>query len=178
MSGRKIIIFLIVLLVILMFIIILTSNKINKENKYINTSSSNNSRENEQNVNNETNSIENTATEDIDYNNSDYIFDYEQENGEARYTKETIDSLEFKIEGMPDEVLNYINDINEFEYKVKEYIYLNGLIDASVASYKEYEIMEEENGICITFSLNNENQTIMDVTINLEDNSLTFGRRN
>ena len=178
MSVKKIIVFLLVFFIIVLFSILLVINNLTKANKK-NENNIEDEIQNEQLNNNEVNVNENTVedTNNIDYNNSDYVFYHEQENGKAQYNREHLNVFEFDIDNIPSEVLKYIDNIDEFKNKFKEFIYLNGLIDASIATYKELEVLEEDHCAWILYTLNNEKQTNIDVTINLENHNISFGAR-
>ena len=159
---NKIILLISILIIAVIIILIIITNLINNNQP----SNSSNIIQNET----ENNIIENDIIDDenvVDTNNidDDYIFYHEDETGIAEYSKEELNRFEFNIIDIPNELQSYINNINDFNMNIKEYIYKNGLVQASVAK-------QETNVILITFSLNDENKTNLFVKINFNDNNM------
>ena len=98
-----------------------------------------------------------TGEENIDYDNTDYIFEHEEETGEENYTREHLKEFNFNIDNIPSDITQYINNMEEFNNRIKEYVYLNGLVDASYAKYDKYEINDGE--ILIIYNLNNQEKS-------------------
>ena len=165
---NKIILLISILIIALIVILIIIANLINNNE----SSNSSNITQNET----ENNLTENVIIDDenvVDTNNidDDYIFYHEDETGMAEYSREGLNTFEFNIIDIPNELQSYINNINDFNMNIKEYIYKNGLVQASVAKYENYQV-QETNVILITFSLNDENKTNLFVKINFNDNSM------
>lgn len=117
-------------------------------------------------------STNSNTTEEIDYENSDYIFYHEGETGNVKYSREHLDKFEFSINGISDDVLNYIEDVEEFNIEIKEYIYLNGLVKNTSCELTKYEIRENENRIGFLFKLDKDDKIQLLVILDLEDDSL------
>lgn len=163
MNWKKLLIFLILFLVFFMIILIITIQNLLKPNE-----------EDEQNNINKTNIISNISSDDtIDYNESDYIFEHEEETGDVQYNKEQLNNFEFTI-SMPDEVWEHVPNTEDFNMSMKEYIYLNGLVDATEADFRGYNIQEDTNILTIMFELNNFDKVEFKVEINLNNNQIQF----
>lgn len=93
-----------------------------------------------------------------------------EKNGGAPYTEENINNINLQIDGITDEMQEYLNDIDTFEYNIKEYVYLNGLVQADTATITNYNV---ENGTTMNMviELNDDKNTILNVVINLSDNT-------
>ena len=81
-----------------------------------------------------------------------------EEGGEA-YNDAQLNNFDITIEGMEREIENEIKDMDEFELEFKKFIYLNGLVDANIATIDSYEI--NGNELKINFQLNNPSKTQM-----------------
>ena len=129
-----------------------------------------NSSQNE--VNSETNTNSNitnntSSSNQIDYASSDYIFYHEDETGNVQYNREQLNNFEFEITNIPDVVKSYIDDMNEFTLVVKEYVYKNGLITATVADFERYQVQQENNRLGVILKLNNESENKLLVIVNI-----------
>lgn len=111
----------------------------------------------------------------IDYYNSNVIF-YE-ENKLAEYNKKQLKKIDLNINNMPDEVLNYIPNIDDVYNKIKEYIYFNGLVDSTEMVYEKYQIKESTNQIALLFKLNNNIGTELIVVINTKTKQIEVSER-
>ncbi len=108
------------------------------------------------------NEQQNAMTED-EY--IDFYGDGEQiENME--YTPEQLNNFSFELQGMTDDILRYITDIEKFNQNIKEYIYKHGLVDATIGTVSKYEYQESTNRLGIIFDLNNPSNDKLLVIIN------------
>lgn len=94
------------------------------------------------------------------------------EEGGEEYTKEHLKDVDFEITNLSNSVTSRIKDVNQFLLDMKEYIYLNGLVQANIAEC--ININESEGKIIAEFRLNDPEKTIITATINVEDNTYTF----
>lgn len=134
-----------------------------------------NDNKNEQNVENNKNLAENNSSENyidntnqIDLSNdaNDYIFYNEDETGEAEYDIEQANKIQLEFEGITEEILTHITDMDNFKLKIKEYVYLEGLVDATVAKVEQYEYQESTSRFGIIFDLNNPSSDKLLVILN------------
>ena len=95
-----------------------------------------------------------------------------EKGGPVEYTNEILEHFELKITGISE--IKKIVSINEekFTMDMKEYMYKNGLVSATQAKYKEYEI--NNHFIIISFELNDNKKTTVFAKINENDNTYTF----
>lgn len=94
------------------------------------------------------------------------------EEGGEEYSKEHLKDLDFEVTNLNSNIKSKIKDINKFLLDMKEYIYLNGFVQANIAEC--ININEEENKMILQFRLNNPEKTIVLVNINLKDNTYEF----
>lgn len=125
-----------------------------------------NDNKNEQNVENNKNLAENNSSENYIDNTNDYIFYNEDETGEAEYDIEQANKIQLEFEGITEEILTHITDMDNFKLKIKEYVYLEGLVDATVAKVEEYEYQESTSRFGIIFDLNNPSSDKLLVILN------------
>lgn len=176
MKGKnflKILIFILVICFVVILVILFEMTIANKNTSNPNDMSTNNSVINEIQTNEITNNTqpnnETGNSNQIDYTNSDYIFYHEAETGNVQYNREQLNNFEFTITGIPEKVESYIQDMDEFQVEIKEYIYKNGLVDANMAEFKLYELNEKNKQIGMVFELNNEDQDKILVRIDLNN---------
>lgn len=95
-----------------------------------------------------------------------------EKGGPVEYTEEILEHFELRITGISE--IKKIVNINEekFTIDMKEYMYKNGLVSATEAKYKEYEINNQF--IVISFELNDKKKTTVFAKINENDNTYTF----
>lgn len=107
-------------------------------------------------------------------NNDDDEYDEiaDMEEGGEEYSKEHLKYMDFEVINLGSDITNRIKNINQFFLDMKEYIYLNGLIEANRAEF--INIDETENKIILEFRLNNPKKTIVSATISLKDNTYMF----
>lgn len=96
----------------------------------------------------------------------------EGETGNAKYSKEQLNQFSFEITGLTNEVKKYISDVDKFKETVKEYIYLNGLVDATAGNIEKYEYQENTNRFGMKLSLNNNDEDALRIIINLDTNKI------
>lgn len=94
------------------------------------------------------------------------------EEGGEEYTKEHLQDIDFEVTNLSNNITSKIKNVNEFFLDMKEYVYLNGLVQANIAEC--ININESEGKIIAEFRLNDPKKTIITATINLEDNTYTF----
>lgn len=91
--------------------------------------------------------------------------------GGAEYSRKELDNINFEISGINNTLKNKIN-YDEFVINMKEYIYLNGLIQATKAEYLNSK--EEDSKIAIQFRLNDNKGTIVTAVIDKDSNKYVF----
>ena len=69
------------------------------------------------------------------------------------YDDSQLDNFDMTIEGMNNEISSNIQNMNNFNYEFKKFIYLNGLVDANIATCADYVI--EDGKMQINMQLNN-----------------------
>jgi len=122
--------------------------------------------------------LQNNNLNDIKYDelvendNDDDIYYYEDETGSAEYNQEQLKNLDISISNIPENVSKYILNKEEFDLNIKEYVYLNGLVDATKVEYKKYEEDKEKKIVKIFFQLNNTDKNSFMVILKLNDNSI------
>ena len=91
--------------------------------------------------------------------------------GRAEYSRKELDNINFEISGINNTLKNKIN-YDEFVINMKEYIYLNGLIQATKAEYLNSK--EKDSEITIQFRLNDNKGTIVTAVIDKDSNKYVF----
>ena len=94
------------------------------------------------------------------------------EEGGEEYNIEQLNNFDFKVTNLNSSVKSKIKDINQFLLDMKEYIYINGLVQANCAEC--INVKELSGKVVIEFQLNNPETTIITATINLTDNTYIF----
>ena len=172
--GAIIFILIIALTIVLFFIANLTilktdnhivSNQINDNvnsvNQNVSVNSTNNANasvnENIQNSVGKENTVNSTDTNDVFYNT--------EETGTAKYSDSQLNNFSFEIKGITDEDLKYINDVDNFNLTVKEYVYKHGLVDATIGEVQKSEYQESTNRLGIILKLNNPNEDKLRVIV-------------
>ena len=109
----------------------------------------------------------------INTKNEDENITIEERNeGGEEYNITHLDNFDIKIEGLSDEIEDQIKDLEDFQIQFKEFVYLNGLVDADIANVISYNI--NENELQIDFQLNNPNQTKMYCIISILEQEYEF----
>jgi len=85
--------------------------------------------------------------------------------GGAEYNEEQLSNFDFKIIALNEKVKSKIIDIEKLKIAIKEYIYKNGLVEASEAKYITYA--ENNKKMTLKFQLNNKENTKLVVTFDL-----------
>lgn len=74
-----------------------------------------------------------------------------------------------QIEGLTDEIKTHIADTKKIDTEIKEYVYLNGLIDATVATITDWNLIDN-NTMQMAVKLNDAKSTILRISIDLKNN--------
>lgn len=151
---KKIILILVLILVFLLILLLLYRLK-NMENNRLNVTN--------------TDDINTDIIED----ENDYIFYYEDETGSAEYNEEQLNNFQVEII-IPDDVIRRVSNNEELYLKIKEYTFLNGLIDATKIEYQGLEEIKERNSLVIFLKLNNPDENVITILLNNNDNSIEF----
>lgn len=91
--------------------------------------------------------------------------------GGAEYTQDELKNINFEIIDLDNSIINKIK-YDQFIISMKEYIYINGLIQANKAEY--ISSRQEDNKITIQFRLNDTNKTIITAIVNINDYTYEF----
>lgn len=158
MRGKKIIVICMIFLLIILLVIIL--NLLNIKNNEIIKDAEKSSTESEQNMEYDNNSYDSSV--------------YYEENGVIYSTSgEPKDGIDFTFVNIPQEVLNYLNDIQSFYNTLKVYAFSYGLDKkTNKAVYKKHEYQQETNRLGIEFILENSEKTEIVFIVNLNDNTI------
>lgn len=102
-------------------------------------------------------------------NEEDEIWNFRE--GGAEFTIDELNNITIEITNLDNNIKNKIN-YNKFYTSMKEYIYKNGLIQASKAEciYSN----QNDNKFTLQFRLNDNNKTILNVIINTDDYNYEF----
>ena len=135
------------------------NDNVNSVNQNVSVNSINNTNVNEdiQNSVSEENTVNNTDTNDVFYNT--------EETGNAKYSDSQLNNFSFEIKGISDEDLKYINDVDNLNLTVKEYVYKHGLVDATIGEVQKSEYQESTNRLGIILKLNNPNEDKLRVIV-------------
>lgn len=90
----------------------------------------------------------------------------------VEYSTEHLKNFKFEVINVDSNVKSKIPYYDTFIFKIKEYLYLNGLVQASTAEFVNFE--SNSTSMILKFKLNNPKQTIVTAKINLQDNTYTF----
>lgn len=177
--GILIIILVILLTVVLFFIADLTLLNTNNNDNYVNTTNDkgNNIVQNEvtsNNVSNEisTNNVVNSNGNATNLANStnesafNDVFYNDEEKGNTKYNENQLDNFSIEINGITEDISRHIKNQSEFIKAIKEYIYKNGLVDATSIEVQKYEYQENTDRLGIIFVLNNTNKNKLRVIVN------------
>lgn len=173
--GVLIIILVILLTVVLFFIADLTLLNTKNDGNYANiiTDNENNVQNemtsdnisNESSTNNDVNSSRN-STNITNNSTTNDVFYNKEETGNTKYSENQLDNFSVEINGITDDISKHIKNQSEFIKAIKEYIYKNGLVDATAMEVQKYEYQENTDRLGIIFMLNNPNQNRLRVIVN------------
>ena len=104
------------------------------------------------------------------YDNDDFYMEVTEENVILEDVRPYITSINFETVDIPAEVLQHIQNKQEFDITIKKYIYRNGLIDASKGHLEEYEIDKENGYIQMYFKLNNPEEKVIILFLDYNEN--------
>ena len=96
--------------------------------------------------------------------------DFENEAG-VQYDTTQLENFNLEIVGLNDEISSQI-DINTLNIELKEYMYLEGLVDANQAVLQNYRI--GNNILYMDFLLNNSRGSKVNIEVDLLNNSYTI----
>lgn len=91
--------------------------------------------------------------------------------GGKEYSISELNNFDFDIVNLDNSIKEKIN-YNEFIINLKEYIYINGLVEADKAQY--VNSYEEGNEISILFELNDDKHTNLTAVINISNYTCKF----
>ena len=94
-----------------------------------------------------------------------------EESGEE-YNIEHLNNFDFEVINLDGNTTSKIKDINQFLLDMKEYMYINGLVQ--ISKVECISVNEVDNKLLIEFKLNDPKNTILSASINLKDNTYTF----
>ena len=69
------------------------------------------------------------------------------------YDDSQLNNFDIEIKGLNDEIISNIQNIDNFNYEFKKFVYLNGLVDADIATCVSYTT--ENNVMKVNLQLNN-----------------------
>ena len=95
-----------------------------------------------------------------------------EKGGLVEYNAEVLNHFELKIIGFEGIQKNLNLKGNNFYTDMKQYIFQNGLVQATQAKYKDYE--DNNKFIIVSFELNDDNKTTLYTKINKNNNTYTF----
>ena len=174
--GILIIILVILLTIVLFFITDLTLLNTTSNDEYVNTTNNieknnvqnevtSNTVSNENSTNNTVNSNTNSTNSSNDSTTND-VFYNKEETGNTKYSENQLDNVSIEINGITEDISKDIKNQSEFIKAIKEYIYKNGLVDATAMEVQKYEYQENTDRLGIIFVLNNTNENKLRVIVN------------
>ena len=174
--GILIIILVILLTIVLFFITDLTLLNTTSNDEYVNTTNNieknnvqnevtSNTVSNENSNNNTVNSNTNSTNSSNDSTTND-VFYNKEETGNTKYSENQLDNVSIEINGITEDISKHIKNQSEFIKAIKEYIYKNGLVDATAMEVQKYEYQENTDRLGIIFVLNNTNENKLRVIVN------------
>lgn len=174
--GILIIILVILLTIVLFFITDLTLLNTTSNDEYVNTTNNieknnvqnevaSNTVSNENSTNNTVNSNTNSTNSSNDSTTND-VFYNKEETGNTKYSENQLDNVSIEINGITEDISKHIKNQSEFIKAIKEYIYKNGLVDATAMEVQKYEYQENTDRLGIIFVLNNTNENKLRVIVN------------
>lgn len=101
--------------------------------------------------------------------NEDIVNIEEQNEGGIEYNQNQLENFNINIIGITDEIKNSINNIDEMYLKIKEYMYLYGLVDGDELVLNNYNA--ENDIITLYFSINDSKNTNIKVVIDTINNT-------
>ncbi len=93
---------------------------------------------------------------------------------EKEVYQNNVKGLELLIEGMSSETKNEINDIKEFEQKLKEYAYENNLVNYGESEFELIKEGKKGNILTLILEAKDMHKTKIIVDINLDENTYEF----
>ena len=166
MKTKKLIIISLIILLILLFtiIIILLKNNSGITVREPNVVDSN-IEENKNSVSNE--NSKNPTIEDYDKN----VY-YEKDGKLYTTSGEPAEGINLEIKGIPQNVLDYIEDVNALYNTIKVYVYPYAAENnVKVVTYSRYEYQKETNRLAIAFLLDDSKKTQIIIIVNLNNNT-------
>ena len=174
--GILIIILVILLTIVIFFITDLTLLNTTSNDEYVNTTNNieknnvqnevtSNTVSNENSTNNTVNSNTNSTNSSNDSTTND-VFYNKEETGNTKYSENQLDNVSIEINGITEDISKHIKNQSEFIKAIKEYIYKNGLVDATAMEVQKYEYQENTDRLGIIFVLNNTNENKLRVIVN------------
>ena len=97
---------------------------------------------------------------------------FEVNAGGEEYSSTHLNNFSFQIVNLDQEAQNNIRDIQSFIYKMKEYLYKNGIVEASKGKFISCNI--KENVMILKFKLNDKNETRLMAKINIDNQTYEF----
>ena len=105
---------------------------------------------------------------------NNYTIENQHETGNVQYNPEQLNNLKIKIENIPQEVIERIDDEKKLINSIKEYVFFRGLVDANIAKCDNYRINEEDKQIKLRFVLDNSDKDTLLVLIDLSNNKINI----
>lgn len=117
-----------------------------------------------------------SLNEDIISNNEERLFEIDNKTSQIEYDKSQLEDIDMDliVEVMAtDENIEYILDNEDaIKTKIKEYILLNNINDASSAIFETYQIKNDSDMIAVLFILDNKKETELIVIMDKKNNSI------
>lgn len=112
-----------------------------------------------------------TNKKNIDDNNYEEI----EERNEAgvAYDRTQLNNFNFTLSNMSDDIKSKISNMDDFLIEMKEYIYINGLVQANEGKFIEYG-SDYDKYIEAKFLLNDDKNTVLKANIYLYKNKYEF----
>lgn len=108
----------------------------------------------------------------VNNKNKEEINVTELEEGGEEYNSTHLDNFDLSIVNMNKDAINNINDVSNFKYKMKEFLYKNGNVDCTEA---RYETSNVQSGIMIIrFKLNDYKESSLIAKIYIENGEYEF----
>lgn len=91
----------------------------------------------------------------------------EIEEGGIEYNESQLNNFTIKIQGLTSDIEEKISNKEQFNLKFKEYIYINGLVDAEIAIIDKWQF--KANILYIIFKLDDINETSLLVKVEADN---------
>ena len=105
------------------------------------------------------------------------VIENEYPSGGAEYNPEQLNNLDINVTDIPQEIKEKVNE-KDLITSIKEYMFKNGLVDATIAKYDNHRIDETQKQIKVRFILNNDDNNVLYVIINLNTNEIKITEDN